>query len=462
VREFEDYAAPAGTMPNSSWRDRGFRARWEHSTGASLWSIAWQSDFARALGRPRSDSDVILATSPVEDSHRVTVSYERRSFGAWRNLRINGLAGSLRQRTAQERLATSTRPKNVERADLSSREFEVRSTAERLIRGTRVHVGGDVQKRDGLEALDTVETYNIAGALVSDSTTVSIDDAGRTAVGMFAEADTQITRMLRLTGGARIDAVHATNHGGFFGDRSVSNAAIAGLVAATLSPVPRLALTAQVSRGFRDPILSDRFYRGPVGRGFIQANPDLKPETSVQFDVSARYVIGSVRLAAAGYHYRITDLVERYAATPTLFLVRNRGLAELQGVELEASAMLPHGFALAASAETSRGRDGHDGTPIDDIAPAAASVAVRHRLGQRAGSFVRIRTVGAHNAAGPSEVPTRRYTLLDAGIGHRLTRRLELFGTMRNILDESYQSSAGPRWVWAAGRNASVTMVVTY
>ena len=43
-------------------------------------------------------------------------------------------------------------------------------------------------------------------------------------------------------------------------------------------------MTAQVARGFRDPILSDRFYRGPVGRGFIEGNPDLKPETSLQFD----------------------------------------------------------------------------------------------------------------------------------------------------------------------------------
>jgi outer membrane receptor protein involved in Fe transport len=462
VREFDDYEAPAGVVPNSSWRDRGVRARWEHSTAASVWSVGWQSDFGRALGRPRSDSDVMLATSPIEDSHRLTMSYERQAFGGLRNVRVNALAGGLRQRTVQERLPAQMRPKSVERADLSSREFELRLTGERLVGRTRVHVGSDVQRRAGLEALDTVETYNAAGLLVSDTTTVSIEDAHRTAAGVFAEAESQVTRTLRLTGGARMDAVRSANVAGFFGDRSTSNAAVAGVLAATLTPAPRLTLTTQIARGFHDPLLSDRFYRGPVGRGFIQGNPELKPEKSVQFDLSARYDAGRIQFAAAGYHYRITDLVERYQSTPTLFLVRNRGRADLQGVEIEGSAALPRGFTLAASAEASRGRDAVDHTPIDDVAPAAVSVTVRHALRQRLGSFVRVKAVGSHDAAGPGEVPTRNYTMLDAGFSQRLTRHLELSGVLRNILNESYQSSAGPRWVWAPGRHGSLTLVVRY
>ena len=78
AREFDDYDAPAGAVTNSGWRDGGVRARWEHTTAQDLWSVGWQSDFGRDLGRPRSDSDVMLATSPLEDSHRLTASYERR------------------------------------------------------------------------------------------------------------------------------------------------------------------------------------------------------------------------------------------------------------------------------------------------------------------------------------------------------------------------------------------------
>jgi outer membrane receptor protein involved in Fe transport len=429
---------------------------------AGLWSIGWQSDFGRDLGRPRSDSDMMLAISPVEDSHRLTASYERKALGAFRNVRFDALVGTARQRIEQHRLPTPTRPRSVERGDLTSRDLQVRFTGERSVGRARLHVGADIQGRYGLEALDTTVAYNLADGVTSETAIVSIDSAHRTAVGLFAETNAQIARRVLISGGVRVDAVRNTNRGGFFGDRSVDNAAVAGLVAATLAPTERLTLTAQVARGFRDPILSDRFYRGPVGRGFIEGNPDLRSETSLQFDLAARYVAGPIRLAAATYHYRIADLVERYAATPTLFLVRNRGHAELRGVEIEAHATLPRGLGLAVTAEASRGRDSVDGTPLDDIAPTAGSLTVRHAVGATVASYVRIKAVGAHDAAGPSEVPTRNYTIVEAGAAWRLMRQLQLRGAMRNLTNEAYQSSAGPRWVWAPGRQGALTIVVAF
>ena len=462
ARDFDDYEAPDAVVPNSSWRDSGVRARWEHASGAGRWSVGWQSDLARALGRPRSDSDVMRVTSPYEDSHRLTASYERTRLAGFSSIRFDGLAGTARQRTEQDRLPTPTRSRSVDRADLQSDEMQLRATGERAIGRVRLHVGADVQGRYGMEALDTTIAYNLAGAVTSTTSTVSVESAHRTAFGLFAEGNAQVARQVRLSGGVRVDSVRNTNVGGYFGDRSVSNSALAGLFAVTATPMDRLTLTGQVSRGFRDPTLSDRFYRGPVGRGFIEGNPDLEPETSLQFDVTARYVVGPVRVAVAGYRYRINDLIERYAAQPTLFLYRNRGRADLHGVEVEAQTVLSYGFSIEATAETSRGRDAMDGTPIDDIAPAALSMTVRHQVRSRVTSYFRVKAVGAHDAAGPSEVATVSYTLADAGVGWYVARHLELRGVLRNLFNDAYQSSAGPRWVFAPGRRGSVTVVVAF
>ncbi len=462
AREFEDYDSPDGVVPNSAWRDRGLRARWEHGNGAGRWSVGWQSDLARAIGRPRSDSDVMRVTSPYEDSHRLSGSYERTAFAGFRNIRFDGLAGTSRQRTDQDRLPTPARPRNVERADLQSHEMQLRVTGERGVGRARLQIGADVQGRYGMEALDTTVAYSLAGIETSTTTSVSVESAHRTAVGLFVEGDAQVARQVRVSGGVRVDSVRSTNIAGYFGDRSVSHAAIAGLFAVTVTPAARLTLTGQVARGFRDPTLSDRFYRGPVGRGFIEGNPDLKPETSLQFDVTARYAAGPLRAAVSAYRYRITDLVERYAAQSTLFLFRNRGQADLHGVEVEAQAAFRGGFAIEATAETSRGRDAADGTPIDDVSPPAVGLMLRHQIRSRVTSYFRIKAVGSHEAAGPSEVATESYTLADAGVSWYVARHLELRSAFRNLLNDAYQSSAGPRWVFAPGRRGSVTLVVAF
>jgi vitamin B12 transporter len=260
----------------------------------------------------------------------------------------------------------------------------------------------------------------------------------------------------------RYDAVHNTNLGGYFGDRRVANDAVAGLVAATLTVTPRTTLTAQIAHGFRDPTLSDRFYRGPVGRGFIEGNPDLQPETSRQVDLTARWETGPLRLSGAYYDYRIANLVERYVLGSTNFFFRNRGTAELRGAELEAQAGLPLGIVMSVGAQVSRGQDADSGVPIDDVAPQSVSLIFRHTAARRLDSYVRVAAVTRHDAAGPSEVPTPGYVPLDAGATWHWTPRLEVRALGRNLLDQSFYSSAGPRWVEAPGRNASITLAVGF
>ncbi len=461
ARDFDSYDSPAGPVPNSGWRDHGARLRWEHATKSDAWSVGWQTDLSRDIGRPRSDADVVRVTSPSEDSHRLTMSYGRRSLAGFDRFRIDGLVGSVRQQTNQDRLPTPMRPRSLEQAEVQSREVQLRATADRTFGSARFQFGADVDGRYGLESTDTVVSYNVAGAVTTTQTTPSIEHATRTNAGVFTQADVHAARRLRLSGGIRADAVHSANQGGYFGDREVTHSAVSGLAAATFTVVESLTLTGQVSRGFREPMLLDRFYRGPVGRGFIEGNPELEPETSLQFDVVARYDTGRLVFSGAFYDYRISNLIERYQSGPNNFLFRNRSTARIRGAELEARAALPHAFAVSVTAQSSRGRDDEDGTPIDDIAPASVGVVMRHGV-RAVNSYVRVTAFASHDAAGPSEVPTPGYWLVDAGAAWRVMRHLQIVGTARNLLNDSYYSSAGPRWVYAPGRRGSVTVVVRF
>jgi outer membrane receptor protein involved in Fe transport len=462
TRQFDDYRAPVGVVPNSGWRDGGVRAIWEHETGTQVWSVGWQTDLGRSIGRPRSDSATILATSPYEDSHRLTVSYESRSAGWFKNVRVDGLVDSTKERADQDRLATSKQPRGVTQADMSSREAQVRITGDHGFGRVRLQAGADFQGRYGLEATDSTVAYNLAGAVTSTQTNLSIESAHRTGVGVYGQADTWVTPRIQLAGGLRADTVHNTNIGGYFGDRRVANSALAGLAGATVALATHVTFTAQLARGFRDPTLSDRFYRGPVGRGFIQGNPDLAPETSRQVDLTARWETGPVRLSGAYYDYRIANLVERYLVGTSNFFFRNRGAARLRGAEIEAEAQLSHGTVLDVAAQFSRGRDDDDGTPLDDIAPRSVAIGVRHTIGARLATYLRTAAVARHDAAGPSEVITPGFVMVDAGVSWRWTPRVDVRGVLRNLLDQRAYSNAGPRWVYAPGRSGSVTFAVVF
>jgi hemoglobin/transferrin/lactoferrin receptor protein len=462
AREFDDYESPEGLVGNSAWRDRGARLAWEQDLGRSRLSVRWQSDIGRDLGRPRSDSNVMLVTSPVDDSHRLTLTWQHASAGAFRNVRVDALVGSGTQRTDQDRLPAPSRPRSLESSETTHRDVQVRVVAERAAGRARVQAGVDLQGRYGLRARDTVTNFNLAGAQTSSSSTLSIDAADRTGVGLFAETTMPLASRLQASIGVRVDTVRSHNRGGFWGDRSLSNTALAGVVSMTVVPADGVSITAQVARGFRDPTLSDRYYRGPVGRGVLEGNPDLTPETSLQFDLTARVTTGPLHAEVSAYQYRITDLVERYAVNQNLFRFRNRGDARFRGVEVMASLTLPRAFALELGAQSSRGRDGVDGTPLDDVAPAAASMIVRHAGGRRVSSYLRVAAYRAHTAAGPSEVSTPGYRLVDAGISWRLSSRVAVHGIARNLLNESYYASSGPRWVYAPGRQGVVTMALTF
>ncbi len=345
---------------------------------------------------------------------------------------------------------------------MSANDFQVKVSGNRLVRHARLEVGVDVNGRYDLEALDITQAFSVSGALTRDTTSVSVDDARRVDVGGYAQVDAKIARLARLAGGIRVDGVTTRNVGGYFGDRSSSNAAASGFGALTVGPFGGLSITTQVSRGFRDPTLSDRYFRGPSGRGFITGNPDLEPETSLQFDAAVRYSWERAQLAAYFYHYRIDDLIERYQTETDVFFFRNRGRARLRGFELEARSELGRGYSVELATTIASGTAVDDGAPLDDVPPVTVSLVGRKAFADRFYAHARVAVAGNDDRPGPSEVAVPGATIVDLGGGWRIGPTLELRALLRNLLDERYYSSPDPRRVFAPGRSASVTAAVQF
>lgn len=462
ARNAEDYDSPQGEVFNSGWEDRGFLARFAHALGEGVITTTWQSDFGRDFERPRNNSRAVRFYYPFENSHRFSAAYQIPDAVGLDDLEVTGFIGTYEQRTDQDRFPTATSGRSIERADVSAKDFHVKAVGQRFFARSRLEVGADVNGRFGLEALDVLQGFDLSGNLIRDTTNVSVDSARRIDAALFAQVDTAMGSVGRVSAGARVDRVTTKNVAGYFGDRSTANTAFSGFGALSVGSTRGFGATVQVARGFRDPVLSDRYFRGPSGRGFITGNPDLEPETSLQFDLSARYATSRAQVAVYLYQYRINDLVERYQEQTDFFFFRNRGRARLRGVELEARGDLGAGYSVELGFQRSRGVVLDDDSNLDDISPASYSVVGRKAIGTRGYALARLAVHTKDNRPGPTEIEAPSSTVFDVGGGWRFGGRLELRAFGRNLFDDEYYASPDARFVLAPGRSLLVTATLQF
>jgi len=181
-------------------------------------------------------------------------------------------------------------------------------------------------------------------------------DGSMASHALFASAETNIFETLTLSYGARYtyvktnmkdihgEKIYLDNPGPFdpetelgkagkqHDDRVVFNA---GLV---WRPLEELALRAQWAQGFRSPLLQERYIPTSMGSSSTTlGNPDLKPETSNNFEVGARWLSNSILLDAAVFYSKAKDYIQSSPYAPNFYRYENVGEATTYGLELTGS-----------------------------------------------------------------------------------------------------------------------------
>jgi outer membrane receptor protein involved in Fe transport len=456
-RAQSDYESPVGTQDNSAARDRGLSVRWLVPAGATRLWVGYQVDQVRDMGKPQADLPTTRTFYPVEDSSRVTLGLDAPDVLGFSSVELRAFGGDYRIVTNRQRRPVGTTLRNS-LADVDAKDFSLRLLGRRAVGPVGLRVGVDVNGRFGLEALNITENFNAAGLPTTATVELAVEDARRTDWGAFVEGDVPLVAdRLTLTAGLRGDHVSTRNAGGYFGDRSTSNGALAGFAALSFVVATDWEIAAQCSRGFRDPTLSDRYFRGVSGRGFVVGNPDLLAETANQWDLSVRGRLGPVSLRLSGYVYRIADLVERYrSGDDNLF--RNRGEAEIAGAELEADYRLSSRLVVRVTGSLSQGKVLDDGSFATDILPPTAQIIVDHEPIN--GLYLRARFIAMarDDRPGAAEVPIAGYGRLDLSAGFRVSDFLSINISVRNVFDKAYADSADENNNFAPGRGAIVSL----
>jgi iron complex outermembrane receptor protein len=454
-RESDDYDTPRGPEPNSGFRDWGVQARFDQEWGPGRLLASAQIDRGRDTGKPSSDR-ATLTSYPIEDSDRYTLAYEGDPRAGVLRWGASAFFGTYRLVTDRDRLATATQARQVVRADVDAQDYGVRVAAAGGVRGTRLEGGVDFNGRRRLRALGSTLRHDVEANLVRTDAEQSIEEADRKDIGLFLTVDTRALSWLTASAGGRLDHVTTRNQGGYFGDLDTSHDAASAFASATARPFASVTATAQVASGFRDPTLSDRYFRGIGGRGFVTGNPDLEPERSLQYDLALRRA-GRVRGAVYLYRYEISDLIERYRVGND-FQFRNRGKALIRGLEVEAQAEVAGGIELEVGAQLLSGEALDDDTPLADIPPPGLMLSLRRGFGARFEGLLRATLRAADREAGPTEQPIDGWGTLDATLVYRPSAHIEARLVARNLFDAAYLQTPDEAAAYAPGRSVSITL----
>jgi iron complex outermembrane receptor protein len=169
------------------------------------------------------------------------------------------------------------------------------------------------------------------------------------AAGAYLQHTVDVRDDVELFAGARFDAIRFDVDVDFdatdspsAGNRTLDAwSPVGGL---RVQATPLLAFFASVSTAFQTPTTTE--LADPDGGGF---DPDLEPQTSLGYDLGARFTAERVQLGLAGFFLRVEDQILRFESESGRDDYRNAGRSRRFGIEADAQWSIGRGFVWSSA-----------------------------------------------------------------------------------------------------------------
>lgn len=405
--------------------------------------------------------------------------------GSWR---IYDQRSATRQYTTENRtVRTGTATSNRVRLrqfdfdqDLQGAEFTL--TKSWTLGGSthRVTLGAEYldthteQQRDGLET--NLTTGTSTSVIQPDSFPVRDFPISDTRTGsVYLQDEMRFGRWI-VTPGARFDRFELTPRPDaiFAGDNpgiepaSMKDTHVSPKLGVVFLPTDTLSFFASYNSGFRFPPYSD------VNVGFTNfafgytaiPNPDLKPESSDNFEAGVKYFDQGLRLELSGFYNNYDDFIQSFATAGVdpdtgllVFQSQNLGSVRIYGAEAKATVPF-QALSWRTAVGFSRGSDRQTGTPLDTIDPLRIVTGLDLQPANAPwNAALTVTWVDAKDHVDPAAnlyLPGS-YLTLDLYGEIRLGEHLRFNAGLYNLTDEKY-------WEWAdvRGRPANDVAIDRY
>ncbi|WP_017651388.1 TonB-dependent hemoglobin/transferrin/lactoferrin family receptor [Fortiea contorta] len=354
--------------------------------------------------------------------------------------------------------------------------FDTGSLIHKLVYGAEVSQTKTSRLRDGFQ--ENIASPGVIGLRTNvvgpDAFPVKdIADTENTKFGIYLQ-DEITWGNLTLIPGIRYDSYSLNpqpdqiyrNSSRNFPTSKFSDSAISPKLGLVYKLTPELTTFAQYSRGFRAPTAEDinPAFTNP-GLYTVIPNPDLKPESSNNFELGIRGSFPAGKFSFSGFYNTYNNFIDTFGRViPTsglavgTFQTVNRGEVRIYGLEAKGELPLGSGFSLLASTSYAVGDDLQTNQPLASIDPLRLVAGLRYRSPQDVWGTELITTYASSpRVPRTTDVPNpfvpESYFTLDLISYYNLSENATINIGIFNILNEKYWRRGDVRGLSATDPN---------
>ncbi len=338
-------------------------------------------------------------------------------------------------------------------AKTDSTEFGAQASYSKKVASSfRLEGGIDYFGRAGAHAANTYTSYDEFGAVTGVAEEFPYLSASRGDLGLFLSADISGIKRVDILGGVRYDVLRmeAQPDGGVPSILTTDDQPT-GFLGVSYKLVKELTAFGNVSRAYRLASISERFYTGISGRGFIIGQPGLRPESSFNLDGGLRLAGRRFFLGFYAFRYVIDDMIERYRLDTATYTYGNIERGLLRGLEFEAEVFLRPGWRVFGNLAAISGRSLAAGVPLNDVPPFRIYAGTKYWKGRLSAELNATFSLVKDNP-GPAEIAVGSSQLVNLKASY-LWRGVNFFVSLMNALNATYIARADPDAMVEPGRN---------
>jgi len=452
----EDYSSPEEKIPMSHYSRFNSFLRIGHSEENRDLSIGFLISRGIDIGKPTIDS-LISPTSYPRENHNLL-------FFNWRDkgLKIGELFVHFSinpnfLETLTENMKVYKTSETYARTESLDQNFLL-SLSRNFHDKLKLSFGIDSFFRNNCNATNIYRNFSEKGELLSVTEEKSVKNGYFGNFGFFMNIDYWGIEPLDIVAGIRSDFFKLKSDVSNLSIKNkVSERALTGFFGVSLKLKKEVFLFSNISTAYRVPDISERFYTGITGRGFIIGNPDLKSEKSVNTEIGLKVAKDNFFSGIYLFNYSMKNLVERYKKEGKIYSYGNLDEGNLRGLEGEIEYFPFSGFQIFTNFHWIKGESKVREAPLNDVPPPSILMGSRVWKGRFWGEL-NCYLQRKHDRPGPSEIKIPGFSVFNFNGGYYSGSK-RIFISVRNIFNKKYIGRPDPDAREEPGRSVSINLV---